>query len=147
MSFSPDGTTACFRGESSDDTVKLWDVATRTNIATLQGHTGRCHSVSFSPDGTLLASGSDDGTVKLWDVATRTNIATLEGHTESVNSVSFSPDGTTLASGSDDGTVKLWDVATTHTNIATLQGHTELCRFSVVFAGWDNPRFRRWGTL
>ena len=50
------------------------------------------YSVSFSPDGKTLASGSD-GTVKLWDVATRQNIATLEGHWGEVTSVSFSPDG------------------------------------------------------
>ena len=61
--------------------------------------------MSFSPDGTTLASGSSDGTAKLWDVATRTNIATLEGHTNEVLSVSFSPDGTTLASASRDGEV------------------------------------------
>lgn len=80
------------------------------------------NSVSFSPDGTTLASGSRDSTVKLWDMATHTNIATLEGHREAVNSVSFSPDGTLLASGSW-ATVKLWDVRT-HRNIATLEGHT-----------------------
>ena len=90
---------------------------------TLEGHTGSVLSVSFSPDGTTLASGSGDGTVKLWDVETHTNIATLEAHERSVLSVSFSPDGTTLASGSGDGTVKLWDVAS-HENITTLQGHT-----------------------
>ena len=68
---------------------------------TLEGHTNTVYSVSFSPDGTTLASGSSDDTVKLWDVATRTNIATLEGHTSALgHSVSFSPDGTTLASGS-----------------------------------------------
>ena len=104
--------------------MKLWDVATGTNIATLQGaYECTVFSVSFSPDGTTLASGSWDGTVKLWDVATGTNIATLQGHSSGVSSVSFSPDGTTLASGSSDDTVKLWDVAT-GTNIATLQGHT-----------------------
>ena len=91
--------------------MKLWDVATRTNITTLQGHTDLVFSVAFSPDGTTLASGSGDYTVKLWDVATRTNIATLKGHTDWVRSVSFSPDGTTLASGSRDGTVKLWDMS------------------------------------
>ena len=106
--------------------MKLWDVATRTNIATLQGHTDGVNSVSFSPDGTTFAAagGVFDDTLELWNVATHTNIATLRGHTDSVSSVSFSPDGTTLASGSSDNTVKLWDVET-RTNIATLQGHTD----------------------
>ncbi len=117
VAFSPDG--VLLASGSFDDTVKLWDVETRTNIATLEGHTRSVSSVAFSPDGVTLASGSSDGTAKLWDVATRTNIATLEGHTRTVSSVAFSPDGSLLASGSSDGTAKLWDVAT-RTNIATL---------------------------
>ena len=120
--FSPDGTILAlfpFNGR----VMKLWDAATGTNIATLEGHTGGVYSAAFSPDGTTLASGSWDSTVKLWDVATGTNTATLEGHTGGATSVSFSPDGTTLASGSEDGEVKLWDVATKQ-NTATLEGHT-----------------------
>ena len=89
-------------------------------IGTLRGHTERVNSVSFSPDGKALASGSDDGTVKLWNVAERETIGTLEGHADSVRTVAFSPDGRTLASGSWDGTVKLWDVAKNST-IATLR--------------------------
>ena len=106
VSFSPDGTLIA--SGSSDDTVKLWDVATGTNIATLQGHTDDVTSVSFSPDGTTLASGADDRTVKLWDVATKQNITTLQEHFYDVTSVSFSPDG---------NTVKLWDLASAGGNI------------------------------
>jgi WD40 repeat protein len=67
-------------------------------------------SVAFSPDGKLLASGSEDDTVKLWDVASGRELQTLRGHAGNVSSVAFSPDGKLLASGSSDGIIRLWGV-------------------------------------
>ena len=92
--------------------------------ATLMKHTGEVNSVSFSRDGTLLASASADRTVILWDVAKREETGTLTGHTGAVNSASFSPDGTLLVSGSTDGTVILWDLAKREDR-TTLTGHTD----------------------
>ena len=130
VAFSPNGTTLASGLE--DGMVKLWDVVTRRNIATLEGYTGTVYSVAFSPDGTILASGAYDRTIRLWDVATRRNIATLSGHTEAINSVAFSSDKVTLASGALDQTVKLWDIVTQR-NIATFEGHTGAV-YSVAFS-------------
>ena len=79
-------------------------------------------SVAFSPDGTILAAGTDNGLVTLWDVATYEELATLKVQKSSSPSVAFSPDGAILAA-ADNGTVTLWDVAT-HEELATLEGHT-----------------------
>ncbi len=121
MAISPDG--ANLASGTGDGAILWWDLATRAELPTLEGHRGLVYSLAFSPDGTTLASGSDDETIRLWDVSTREEIAVLEGHTGCVRSVAFSPDGTTLASGSDDETIKLWDMAARE-EIASLKGHT-----------------------
>ncbi len=117
VAFSPDGkilATGTWHGS-----IKLWDVATRTEITTftLSAYRSRIMSLAFSPDGEILASGiTNDWTgpsiIRLWDMETKTQLPPLAGHTHGVQSVTFSPDGKTLASGSFDSTIRLWDVAT-----------------------------------
>ncbi len=135
MALSPDG--AFLASGHQDGTIRLWDAATRTTIATLEGHTSGVGSVSFSSDGALLASGSWDRTVKLWEVRTREPVGTLEGHIGGVTSVSFSPDGAALASagGWNDATVRLWDVATRE-ETGILEGHAKSVE-SVAFSPPD----------
>ncbi|KAI0029068.1 WD40-repeat-containing domain protein, partial [Vararia minispora EC-137] len=66
-------------------------------------------SLAFSPDGSLIASGSDDRTIRVWNVKTGELIAgPLRGHRELVTSVAFSPDGRCIASTSKDGIMHLW---------------------------------------
>ena len=121
VAFSLNGATLASGLE--DGKIALWDIATRRNIATLEGYTGPVYSVVFSPDRTMIASGAYNRTITLWDIATRRNIATLEGHADVVSTVAFSSDTAMLASGALDQTIKLWDIATRR-NIATFEGHT-----------------------
>ncbi len=119
-----DGKIMASGSNGTDACIKLWDLESRKEIATLRDHMGDVNCVAFSPDGSLLASGGDDKTVKLWDVDTKKVIATLSKHTGQVNSVSFSPDGKWLVSSSmvldpnrmgmiaiKKGELHLWNVA------------------------------------
>lgn len=81
-------------------------------INLLQGHQSAVSSVSYSPDGTRIVSGSRDNTVRIWDAKTGQPIGEpLQGHQADVDSVSFSPDGTRIVSGSLDNTVRIWEVS------------------------------------
>jgi WD40 repeat protein len=79
-------------------------------ISTLQGHSNSIISVTFSPDGKYLASGSLDNTIRLWNFEQKKEVTMLQGHTDNVYCVAFSPDGKYLASGGCDKTIKLWRV-------------------------------------
>src|SRR5207248_7467338 len=65
VAFSPDGTRLA--AGCRDNTVRLFDVARRQQVAELRGHTDYVHAVAWSPDGTRLVSGSGDFTVRIWD--------------------------------------------------------------------------------
>ncbi|WP_045865885.1 TIR domain-containing protein [Streptomyces sp. WMMB 714] len=63
--------------------------------------------ISYSPDGELLAVGSEDGGVLVCAADTGRALRTLHGHQDRVYAVKFR--STVLATGSADGTVRLWD--------------------------------------
>jgi WD40 repeat protein len=129
VAFSPDGTT--FASGGADGTARIWDTATRRQIAQFAGHPSWVYAIAYSPDGTTLATASF-GRVSQWSLATGeptsrffvgrgTNPANDAGpfagpdpvkHPIPVYAVAYSPDGTVLAAGCDDGTVHLIDVVT-----------------------------------
>lgn len=130
VSYSPDGKFIV--SGSDDNTVRIWDVATKKPIRTLAGHTSAVTSVDFSSDGVFIVSGSKDNTVRIWEFATGILIRKIAKHSNSVNSVAFSPDGKTVASGSGDGTVRISE-AITGRQIHTLDSYSYQV-FSVAFS-------------
>ena len=150
--FSPDGNIIATVSE--DNTVRLWDTQTGKQKNILTGgpdftvSTGgapdyrssvafspRVTSVAFSPDGNIIATGSEDNTVRLWDTQTGKQKNTLTGHTGTVFALTFSPDGNTIVTGSKDNTVRLWDTnsGAYKNRLDTLNGLTDSVR-SVVFS-------------
>jgi WD40 repeat protein len=110
VAFSPDGKRLAIGDK--EYTVKIWDVGTGQELATLRGHSGDVCAVAFSPDreGRWIASAGEDSTVKIWDSHTGALVHTFRGHRGIVSCMVFMPDGKSLVSGSRDHTVKFWDM-------------------------------------
>jgi WD40 repeat protein len=121
---SPDSKTLA--SGSDDTTVKLWDLKTGKERITLHGHRAGLVAVSFSADGTTLASVNgppymDPSEVKVWDVATGRERASFQGNANYFLTVALSPDGRLVAAAgvacdekqekAMSGVVKVWHVA------------------------------------
>ncbi|MGB5962140.1 MAG: WD40 repeat domain-containing protein, partial [Coleofasciculaceae cyanobacterium] len=99
---------------SRDTTLKIWHLHNidtyKSNsinrligdglIDTLTGHSASINAVTITPNGQIIASGSEDNTLKLWDLNSGECLATLVGHEAGVRTVAISPDGQLLVSGS-----------------------------------------------
>lgn len=124
VQFNPSNQT--FAAAGWDGPIQLWELregATPFPQGIIAGHTDPVNALAYSPNGELLASGSDDATIQLWNPNTSGLLRSLIGHQAKVTSLSFSPDGAVLASGSEDATVRLWN-PTDGTIQQTLSGHT-----------------------
>ncbi len=158
MEFSPDGTQLATG--NLDTTVQLWDTTTGKELITLQKpkqskgnlvfsqdgknivrdpmkdeRMGRPISLAFSPDGTILACGSEDCTIKLWNTLTGELIVIFTGHLSTIRILAFSPDGNTLASGSADGTVRFWDIRLRNPLQTRIGGHMWMRTASFFYNG------------
>jgi WD40 repeat protein len=128
LAFSPDGKTLAVGGEGPPiplpsmpgmGELKLWDMATRSEVAQLEGYVGVVNSVAFTPDGKTLLAGSSG--IGLWDVATG-KLRDETGKGWRAECLSLSGDGRLLAWGTHVATVALWDVEDRRDQ-GTLEGH------------------------
>jgi WD40 repeat protein/energy-coupling factor transporter ATP-binding protein EcfA2 len=119
IDFHPNGSILASAGYR-EGSVNLWKLTTQGNKQPIplgkpeDRHQEIVHIVKFSPDGNLLASGSQDGNVKLWQVkdGSGTLIGTINvsGGRSLIGGLDFNSDGSIIASASDDETIKLWNI-------------------------------------
>ncbi len=128
LAFNPKGNLLASGG--SDHTVRLWDVTTRQQVSLSTEHPNRVTGISFSPDGTLLASSTcaklsqsshecEEGEIRLWAIPSPpsqqlvpfADLPRINSPT-SLNAVAFSPTEKILAAVTGDSTVQLWDSST-----------------------------------
>ena len=105
----------------ADRTVRVWDVASKKQIRSFQGHLGRITAVAARGDGGQLASGSEDGAIRVWDLNATDEHRALTDATDSLWAVAFSPDGKRVAAAGSDRSIRVYD-PTTGKLEATLSG-------------------------
>lgn len=93
--------------------------------SSIPGHSEAVISISFSPDGKHLASGSGDTTVRFWDILTQSPNFTCKGHNNWVLCIAWSPDSMKLASACKDGKIIIWDPKTGKQMGKTFIGHKQ----------------------
>ena len=112
LAFSPDGNllAGCSRGCNE---VRVWDSSTWELKFELKGHSNnRIESVTFSPDGSQLASGGCDGSVRLWNTSTGEQTQVFDNHdadTGRISGLQFHPDGKLIISAQSNGDIRIWD--------------------------------------
>lgn len=110
MVISPDSTTLVCVPDTRESNIETWDLTTGLRFAFLSWRDIPVlrSSLTFSPDGTVVAFADPQGMVSLWHTTTR-RVEVFSGHGSFPRALAISPDGRLLASGCDDQTIKIWD--------------------------------------
>ncbi|HIK03831.1 MAG TPA: hypothetical protein IGS40_03800 [Trichormus sp. M33_DOE_039] len=75
IAFSPDG--KILASTSSDNTIKLWEVASGNCLTTFKGHDTWVMCAVFNPEGNMLAVGDGYAAITIWDIDTEQRIKTF----------------------------------------------------------------------
>ncbi|KAG8739607.1 hypothetical protein FRC12_016264 [Ceratobasidium sp. 428] len=112
-------------GSYSHNNVTVCDMNSGAVLFECAGHTKRVESVSCSPDGRLLASGSSDDTIRFWDPVSGQPIGQPLKVDVTLNMfVVFSPDSRYIASPFKIHSIRIWDTETRQMCGGPLPSHT-----------------------
>jgi WD40 repeat protein len=105
--FSHDGKTIAGGG---DGFIFFWNLEDGALLRQVDnGGFGVVNSLDFSPDDSMLVTGTADSIVRIWDVSSASPLKELTGHTGEINGVCFSPDGQNIASGAGaEAGIRIW---------------------------------------
>jgi WD40 repeat protein len=109
---------------AAEKEVTVWSIESERQLTTLRGHQGLVTSLSFTPEGRRLVSGSRDGTVKVWDWASAAELQVLPGHEREVRSLLVMPDGEHVITGSGSGRLRFWRFKDA-VELRRVDGHTK----------------------
>jgi WD40 repeat protein len=104
-------------------TRQLWDQSTEISSMILSGHKKAILGIAFSPDGSVLASGSEDGTLKIWDMDSRILIKDLGRHMGPINRPAFAPSGTRIAASTSYHGISIWEAASEDLTVFSRDQH------------------------
>lgn len=96
---------------SFDPVVNIWPLNIKNKKTEKIRHHNKSVLVSkFSPDGKLIATGSQDKTICIWTVDSLKLITCFQGHSESITDIEWFPGNNHLISSSADSYIRLWDI-------------------------------------
>ncbi|TWT51801.1 nSTAND1 domain-containing NTPase [Allorhodopirellula solitaria] len=108
---SPHGDRIFTSGKKGNDYLcQMWNVGTKLEKAfDFQSPPGIVWCATFSPNGSVIATGHRNGTIEISDSGTGVRIGTLPGHKDGVHSIEFSRDGEHIVSTGRDNTAVIWN--------------------------------------